>query len=675
MIELSQTEELCNLITLIDYEKAFDNIKWSFLHKSLEAFGFGKYFRDWIKAMYSNTNSCVMNNGYSSAFFPLSKGIRQGCPISALLFIIVVEILAINIRGNTNIKGIMLNNNEVKISLLADDTTLFLKDIISLQTVINTMYMFKQSSGLKINKSKTQVLQIGRKEWNLKCFKLKSVKDEIYTLGTWFYKDPKQTNSVNYDKKFQEFEAVLQYWKHRNLTILERIKIVKVFALAKLNYTISSLEISQDMVSKIQNAIFSFIWDDKKPKIKNSVAIQDFEHGGLKIPWVENYVKANRATWAKRLLCPESRNRQYLEIFLPSLHLFHFLKCNYNPEDLPHDIPFFYLQILYAWFALKNEPQNALDIHREYFIFNRFISINNNYVFKHRLIENNILSIHNLLTDNGTFISYDIFCEKYGKQMTQFEYMSLIDAIPNDWKKTLKSQTVRLTTCNVNEPPYCKLGLKECNVHIVTSSEIYWYTMHKEKKTPTCINSWKERINVTENELYWKAVFTLPLRCLNDFKVKELQIKIIHRFYPCQSLVAKWDKSITDLCILCNEEQANIIHTFYECVCITDFWCKVKVWITNNMEPGYNFELNCETVLLGVILYTVRSHGINHCIMYCKHFIHLERIHECQPNFKKFLNFYKHVLNIEKEMYTTNNEKNIFNKSFGKMLKACTSPN
>ena len=129
----------------------------------------------WIKAMYSNTNSCVMNNGYSSAFFPLSKGIRQGCPMSALLFIIVVEILAINIRCNKNIKGIMLNNNEVKISLLADDTTLFLRDINSLQNVISIMYMFKQSSGLKINKSKTQVLQICRKEWNLKCFKLKFV--------------------------------------------------------------------------------------------------------------------------------------------------------------------------------------------------------------------------------------------------------------------------------------------------------------------------------------------------------------------------------------------------------------------------------------------------------------------------------------------------------------------
>ena len=438
IIELSQNEEFCNLIALIDYEKAFDNIKWSFLHKSLEAFGFGNYFRNWFKVMYTNINSCVMNNGYSSVFFPISKGVRQGCPMSALLFVIVVEILAISIRNNRNINGIFLNGNEVKISLLADDTTLFLKDTNSLQNVMNIMYMFKQSSGLKINQSKTHILQVGKKEWNIKCFNLKSVKDEIYTLGTWFYKDPKQTNAVNYDKKFQAFEGVLQYWKHKNLTILERIKVVKVFALSKLNYTISSLEIDEDMVNKMQNAIYNFVWNDKKPKIKNIVAIQDIENGGLKIPWVETYVKANRAAWAKRLLQFDSRNRQYLETFLPKLTLCDFLKCNYNPEDLPYDIPQFYLQILYAWFALKNEPQNAVEVRREYFIFNQFISINKKYVYNEKLIQNNILSINNLLTDQGGFISYDTFSTKYGKLLTQFYYMSLIDAIPNEWKKKLK---------------------------------------------------------------------------------------------------------------------------------------------------------------------------------------------------------------------------------------------
>ena len=51
------------------------------------------------------------------------------------------------------------------------------------------MDMFKESSGLKIDKSKTKIMQVGKKDWNLKQFNLDACKDDIYTLGTWFYKD------------------------------------------------------------------------------------------------------------------------------------------------------------------------------------------------------------------------------------------------------------------------------------------------------------------------------------------------------------------------------------------------------------------------------------------------------------------------------------------------------
>ena len=179
VIQISQNEENSNLITFIDYEKAFDNIKWQFMHKSLKAFGFGKEFRKWIKIIYSDVSSCVLNNGFSSNFFKLSKGVRQGCPLSALLFILIVEILAIEIRMNDNVKGIKIRNKDTKITLLADDTTLFLKDTLSLQTVLNLMFMFRQSSGLKINCTKTFVMQVGKKEWNIRHFPLKNVKKKF----------------------------------------------------------------------------------------------------------------------------------------------------------------------------------------------------------------------------------------------------------------------------------------------------------------------------------------------------------------------------------------------------------------------------------------------------------------------------------------------------------------
>ncbi len=188
-------------------------------------------------------------------FLFTENGVRQGCPLSALLFVIIVEVVAHKIRNDDNIKGVKVNNEEVKISLLADDTTLFLKDINSLKNALDTMEMFMKCSGLKINKDKTQTLQIGKKDWDLKQFKLKSAKSEIYTLGTWFYKDPQMTNISNIAKKIEEFEGVLEYWKHKHLTILEKIKVLKMFALSKLNYVIANLTIEKVEAENIQKSI------------------------------------------------------------------------------------------------------------------------------------------------------------------------------------------------------------------------------------------------------------------------------------------------------------------------------------------------------------------------------------------------------------------------------------
>ena len=77
--------------------------------------------------MYSDITSCVLNNGHASEFFFLERGLRQGCPLSPLLFLIGSEILAILVRNNVNIQGIFVNNVEILINAYADDTTFFPK--------------------------------------------------------------------------------------------------------------------------------------------------------------------------------------------------------------------------------------------------------------------------------------------------------------------------------------------------------------------------------------------------------------------------------------------------------------------------------------------------------------------------------------------------------------------
>ncbi len=70
---------------------------------------------------YNDSKSCISNNGHLSDFFQVKKGVRQGCPLSAYIFIICIEILSRKINNNENIKGLVLGGNEIKQTLFADD--------------------------------------------------------------------------------------------------------------------------------------------------------------------------------------------------------------------------------------------------------------------------------------------------------------------------------------------------------------------------------------------------------------------------------------------------------------------------------------------------------------------------------------------------------------------------
>ena len=84
------------ILFFADFEKAFDLVEHSFIISTLKAFGFGPDFIHWVKTFFKNVESCVMNNGRSTGYFPLERGSRQGDPISAYLFILSLEILLID---------------------------------------------------------------------------------------------------------------------------------------------------------------------------------------------------------------------------------------------------------------------------------------------------------------------------------------------------------------------------------------------------------------------------------------------------------------------------------------------------------------------------------------------------------------------------------------------------
>ena len=128
MVDYTKRNNLSGFLIAIDFEKAFDTLDFNFLIRTLHKFNFGPSFIHWIRVLYNNVSSCVMNNGFTTAPFMLGRGVRQGDPLSPYLLIIALEILAERIRSDSKIHGFRIGEEMVKLSLFADDMTCFLRD-------------------------------------------------------------------------------------------------------------------------------------------------------------------------------------------------------------------------------------------------------------------------------------------------------------------------------------------------------------------------------------------------------------------------------------------------------------------------------------------------------------------------------------------------------------------
>ena len=115
------------MIISIDAEKAFNKIQHSFMIKTLQKVGIEGTYLNIIKAIYDKPTGNIILNGEKLKAFPLKSGTRQGCPLSPLLFDVVLEVLATAIRAEKEIKGFQIGK-EVKLSLFADDMILYIEN-------------------------------------------------------------------------------------------------------------------------------------------------------------------------------------------------------------------------------------------------------------------------------------------------------------------------------------------------------------------------------------------------------------------------------------------------------------------------------------------------------------------------------------------------------------------
>ncbi len=152
-------------ILSLDAEKAFDRLEWPYLMEILARFGFGDFFRKWMEIILVDSSARILTNSLISPSFKLSRGTRQGSPLSPLLMVLAMEPLAIAIRSHSTIQGICTGALEHRIALYADDAIIFLSELgKSIPSLLKLIGLLGNFSGFKINKDKSSIIFLNEQE-------------------------------------------------------------------------------------------------------------------------------------------------------------------------------------------------------------------------------------------------------------------------------------------------------------------------------------------------------------------------------------------------------------------------------------------------------------------------------------------------------------------------------
>lgn len=356
-------------LAVLDFTKAFDSVRWEFIVVALEWFGFGQRFVSLVKLISANAETCVIKAGFSSRYFKLARGIRQGCCVSPYLFLLAVEVMAICIRNNRSIQGLDLGGNTLKIVQFADDSTCFLRNRLSLTHLLSFLQIFSRWSGLVINKSKSVILTPHSDEPLPNHISGIPVAEKVKILGIWFMANRSSASQYEWNFKPQllKIKSVCDSWAHRNTSIKGKITIVNSLLVSLLQYPCASIHTPIQVFKEYRRLVTNFIWNGKKPKVAYCTLTLPISQGGLNLMDLEVRVKVSLLQWIRRFIrSPQINAADSLSFILGTSDLQRLLSYKSVPSSANLESCPFYGQMFSAWQAVHAfEPAMEAEVRNE----------------------------------------------------------------------------------------------------------------------------------------------------------------------------------------------------------------------------------------------------------------------------------------------------------------------
>lgn len=426
----------------VDYANTFDSIRWSLLFKALEMFGFGDFIIDAIKILFKDIKTAIFNNGYSSGYFFPDRGIRQGCCSSPSLFVIAVELMAIMLRTNVQIKGLKVANKVMTVSQYADDTTLFLADYVSLRAAIRTLHEFATWSGLRINHHKSHLLLLGNHLDPPSSFENIQVSDRVKILGIHFKAkmSDKENFELNFEPNIVKIQSICSAWSKRNLSLKGKVTLITSLMISLLQFPATSVPTPQRVFAKFKKIVLDFIWNGKTSKIAYNVMIQDLDIGGLKVPDLENRVWVIHLNWIKYMWREQtsllsSVLRQL--IAYPDVRYLILCKTNLTTRINPHYQML--SAILNTWSDVHSfNPVTEQDVQQESLWFNDSITVNKLPICWRSWLNAGIITVNDILhPEHPRFLSHEEIAEKFYITVSFLNVLQICSCLPFEWRRLL----------------------------------------------------------------------------------------------------------------------------------------------------------------------------------------------------------------------------------------------
>ena len=647
------------ILLLIDFEKAFDSLAWSFLHKSLDFFNFGPDIKRWIKLFITDIKSCVSVNGSISPWFKIERGCRQGDPLSPYLFLICSEILALMIKQNDNIKGYFITEIEIKISQLADDTSLFLDGSKeSFEYCVHTILEYAKYSGLSMNFEKTKVLWFGCEvppkteylkelnfQWNPKSFT---------TLGVEFTTDLVNLADNNIRNKLPAIKKEIDGWSKRDLTPFGKITVIKSLILSKIVHILQALPTpSNTIIKDVENLLYNFLWSNKPDPIKRIISKQKLQEGGLNMPDLKKFDASLKITWIRKLLLQRTKWSEITEIICPNIQKIKIFGPGFLTNIVKNTRNLFWKNVLQSYkdFADSYRILDFENFIASSFLFNENIKVNNRMVKNKVFIDNNLFFIHQL--KNGeSFISYDEFERKFQSPKISFIlFNSTITAIKRYEQKLSLTDNAKVKKLIDCQPPLHSI------LKITKGCSFPYSILNKTDIIPTGIRKWQQAGCIP---FQWKNAFITLVNTTQDTNLRWLQFRILQSCLTTNRSVSKFRAEQSELCEFCNRSSETITHLFWDCHQTKEFWTHLENYITTKCTHSNRFYFTKELVLFGICNKIKTDRICDLLILLAKHYIYKCKVRKTLPIFRNF----KHVINYRYlvESYINDNSREFKNE-------------